>query len=162
MEGPLYSCPPWNHTEITDVEWLTDCKVRVSYWVATDISGGGYSGYEDYDLPDLSSPSEASDSTACSSSEISALSEELQLGLSLSQNPSASSPNISITSPCEGHATVKVYDLSGRLVNTLLNEEIHVGTCIVNWDTQNMSNGVYFLLLETPGGNIATQAMVIH
>ncbi len=44
-----------------------------------------------------------------------------------------------------------IYDIQGRLVETLLNEKLSPGTHIVKWDGSGVSSGVYFVLLEGSG-----------
>lgn len=47
--------------------------------------------------------------------------------------------------------TLKVYDGSGRLVSTLVNNTQNPGTKTVTWNAQNLANGVYFVRLEAEG-----------
>jgi hypothetical protein len=63
------------------------------------------------------------------------------------------------------HVSLKIYDLSGRLVRTLVNEDQKTGVYTVNWDRKDargreLSNGVYFYRLAVQ--NIAlTKKMVL-
>ena len=50
----------------------------------------------------------------------------------------------------EGKLSVNIYDLSGRMVNMLVNDNVNVGTHKVDWDGTNLygqlaPTGVYFL-----------------
>jgi hypothetical protein len=47
--------------------------------------------------------------------------------------------------------SLKVYDGSGRLVSTLVNDTQNPGTKTVTWNAQNLANGVYFVRLEAEG-----------
>ncbi|MCK5842661.1 MAG: T9SS type A sorting domain-containing protein, partial [Candidatus Sabulitectum sp.] len=58
--------------------------------------------------------------------------------------------------------TVQVFDLSGRAVDTLVNEEVAAGNHSVSWTPENISSGVYFVRLTTPAGTVSTQAMVLR
>jgi hypothetical protein len=68
----------------------------------------------------------------------------------------------SVDRPC--HVALKVYDSSGRLVNTLVNEQKPAGTHSVTWngtcsDGSKLASGVYFCKLQA-GKQTATQKMI--
>ncbi|MFA7361182.1 MAG: T9SS type A sorting domain-containing protein [Candidatus Kapaibacterium sp.] len=44
---------------------------------------------------------------------------------------------------------IKVYDVIGREVGTLVNEVLLPGTYIINWKASEYSSGVYFCRIET-------------
>lgn len=46
------------------------------------------------------------------------------------------------------HATLKVYDILGREVATLVNEEKPAGNYEVEFNASNFSSGVYFYRLQ--------------
>ncbi len=48
-----------------------------------------------------------------------------------------------------GFITLKVYDILGREVATLVNEHLKPGTYEVEWDGSNYPSGVYFYKLIT-------------
>jgi hypothetical protein len=50
------------------------------------------------------------------------------------------------------YSTLKIFDILGREVVTLVNESLKPGTYEVTFDGSNLSNGVYFYKLQT--GNI--------
>lgn len=71
---------------------------------------------------------------------------------SLNQNsPNPFNPtttiNFSITAPA--FTTIKVYDLSGRMVSILLNEYQDAGRHKVTFDGSNLSSGVYYYKIES-------------
>ncbi|MCP4647577.1 MAG: T9SS type A sorting domain-containing protein, partial [bacterium] len=66
------------------------------------------------------------------------------------------------STPTTGHASVQVFDLSGRTVDTLVNEEVAAGNHSVSWTPGTISSGVYFVRLTTPSGTVSTQAMVLR
>lgn len=71
-------------------------------------------------------------------------------------NPFSSSTTVSFSLAESGHAKIRIYDVSGRLVRALLNEELPVGRHETVWDGRDardraVSNGVYFLRLESAG-----------
>lgn len=47
------------------------------------------------------------------------------------------------------NAALVVYDITGRVVETMLNEELKAGKYEVNFDASNLSSGVYFFKLVT-------------
>ena len=56
--------------------------------------------------------------------------------------------------------TLKVFDLHGREVATLVNETLPAGRYKVNWDARNMPSGVYFCRLNA-GSFSATEKLVL-
>jgi len=87
---------------------------------------------------------------------------------SLSQNypnPFGELTIINYQLPEPVHTAVKIYDLSGRLVRTLVDENQDPGYYKVNWDLravsgQHLPNGVYFYRIKA-GKFIGTKKMVI-
>jgi len=56
--------------------------------------------------------------------------------------------------------SLKVFDVLGRVVMTLVNEEKSAGTYQVNWDASTLSSGVYFYQLRY-GSVIQTKSMIL-
>ncbi len=88
---------------------------------------------------------------------------------SLSQNyPNPFNPTtkIKFTIPVEtGHApslriSLKVYDILGKEVATLVNEEKPAGNYEIEFDGSNLSSGVYFYQLSTYGG-VETKKLIL-
>ena len=52
-----------------------------------------------------------------------------------------------------GSVTLKVYDLLGREIETLVNEKLNPGTYEVDFDGSNLPSGVYFYKLSATGGS---------
>ena len=70
---------------------------------------------------------------------------------SLSQNyPNPFNPvtNIKFEIPKTGFVKITVYDLLGREVTSLVNEQMQPGSYSVDWDASNFPSGVYFYRLE--------------
>ncbi len=60
------------------------------------------------------------------------------------------------------HATsLQIYDVSGRLVETLVNEKLEPGYHEVNWDATNVSSGVYIYRLITHQKQITRKMVVL-
>jgi hypothetical protein len=49
-----------------------------------------------------------------------------------------------------GHVTLKVYDIFGREVVTLVNERMPAGVHEVKWNAEGFASGIYFYRLQTP------------
>ncbi len=58
------------------------------------------------------------------------------------------------------HTTLKVYDVLGNVVATLVNEEKPAGTYEVTWNAGNLSSGVYFYQLKA-GNFLSKKKMVL-
>jgi photosystem II stability/assembly factor-like uncharacterized protein len=106
------------------------------------------------------------------------LSSEVPKKFSLSQNypnPFNPSTNIKFSIPSVGsrHAlntTLKIYDILGREIETLVNEQLKPGTYEVDWNAAGYSSGVYFYKLvvgdaigtnNATGGFVETKRMVL-
>jgi hypothetical protein len=73
---------------------------------------------------------------------------------SLNQNyPNPFNPNTKITFalPKNGNIELKVYDLLGREISTLVNEFKNAGEHTVEFNASNVSSGIYFYTLKTEG-----------
>jgi len=65
-------------------------------------------------------------------------------------NPFNPVTNIRFDMPKQGLVKLKVYDISGREVSTLVNSNLSAGSYNYDFDASNLSSGVYFYKLETP------------
>ena len=89
--------------------------------------------------------------------------EELPTRFSLNQNyPNPFNPTTTITYtlPKNAYVELKVYNLLGQEVATLVNKEMIAGTHSVAWDAQNVPSGVYFYKI-TVGGYSKTRRMLL-
>jgi len=59
-----------------------------------------------------------------------------------------------------GSVELNIYDLSGRLVETLVSGEQTAGRHSVSWDSSTAATGVYLLRLETNGEAITRRAVI--
>ena len=75
-------------------------------------------------------------------------------------NPASGSSLISFALERGGPATLKVYDLSGRLVSTLVNGSLPAGSHEVRFNGKGLPGGVYFYRLEA-GNQSATRKLVL-
>jgi type IX secretion system substrate protein len=97
------------------------------------------------------------------------VSSEIPEGFSLSQNyPNPFNPTtkIKFEIPAAGNGRdrsavqIAVYDISGRLVETLVNENLSPGTYEVTWSAGNYSTGVYYYKLLS-GEYSETKKMIL-
>ncbi|MEO8513435.1 MAG: YCF48-related protein [Ignavibacteria bacterium] len=94
------------------------------------------------------------------------ISSEIPKQFSLSQNyPNPFNPTTKIRFDIRGNSATQtflsVYDILGREVATLVNEELKPGTYEVNWDGSNIVSGVYFYKLSTPDFTATKKMMLI-
>ena len=75
-------------------------------------------------------------------------------------NPARTTTTIEYTVPSAGAVQLQVYDLLGRKVATLVDEEKGPGRHSVSVDASRFSSGVYFYRLRA-GGTIESRKMVI-
>lgn len=95
------------------------------------------------------------------------LSDEVVIGVpnkfSLHQNfPNPFNPvtKIRYDIPVSGNVNLKIYDNTGREINTLVNEYKDAGYYTVEFSGSSLASGVYYYKIET-GNNIATKKMVL-
>jgi hypothetical protein len=88
---------------------------------------------------------------------------EMPFNFSLSQNyPNPFNPQtrIKFAVPKASFTKLIIYDLLGREVATLVNEELKPGTYEADWDGSNYSSGVYFYKIIS-GDFVETKKMVL-
>ncbi|MGB5289742.1 MAG: T9SS type A sorting domain-containing protein, partial [Ignavibacteriaceae bacterium] len=75
-------------------------------------------------------------------------------------NPFNPSTTISFSIPAAGFTSLKVYDIIGNEVETLLSEEKPVETYEVQFNASNLSSGVYLYKIQA-GNSVETKKMVL-
>jgi hypothetical protein len=76
-------------------------------------------------------------------------------------NPFNSATRIEFDLPRAGEAELAVYDVTGRLVTTLLSGTLNEGHHNVNWDASHVPSGVYLYRLRTGDGVWAKKMIVL-
>ena len=59
------------------------------------------------------------------------------------------------------HVSLNVYDVLGRQVATLLNENLMPGMHTISWDATSSPNGIYFALLRITNGTYVTKMLLM-
>ncbi len=75
-------------------------------------------------------------------------------------NPFNNSTVIKYSVPQISFVTLKVYDVLGNEIATLVNEEKNVGTYEITWTAENLPSGIYFYRLQA-GNFVETKKMVL-
>jgi hypothetical protein len=75
-------------------------------------------------------------------------------------NPFNPSTTISYSIPKAGYVTIKVYDILGKEISTLVNEEKSIGSYEVRFNGANLSSGVYFYRMKA-GGFIEVKKLML-
>ena len=75
-------------------------------------------------------------------------------------NPFNPSTIISFSLPTRSFVSLKVFDLIGREVATIVNEELAAGAHKRQWDATNISSGIYFYRLWA-GTSTETKKLVL-
>ncbi len=81
-------------------------------------------------------------------------------------NPTATGSTIAFAVPRTSAVSVKVFDVAGRLVNTLADQQYAPGHYEVTWNGRTSqgeaaANGVYFVHFVTPGTQLVQRVMVV-
>ena len=63
-------------------------------------------------------------------------------------NPFNPTTNIAFTMPVTSHVTLEVFDVTGRLITTLVDENRSAGSHTVTWDASEVASGVYLYRLQ--------------
>lgn len=80
-------------------------------------------------------------------------------GISASPNPFSEAAAIRVSMPQSGEASLRLYDLSGRLVRILHSGRLEAGNHSFGLDAGRIPAGVYFIQLTGEGGT-STQRCV--
>jgi len=75
-------------------------------------------------------------------------------------NPASSSLIISYELTQNGSVELNIYDLSGRLVETLVSGEQTAGRHSVSWDSSVAATGIYLIHLEAAGEAITRRVVI--
>ncbi|MEO0083673.1 MAG: T9SS type A sorting domain-containing protein, partial [candidate division WOR-3 bacterium] len=85
----------------------------------------------------------------------------MTLGVKVYPNPAKSLSVIRYSLPVEGKVTIQLYNISGRLIKTLVDEYKQPGNYSLTLNSKILSNGVYFLSLQTNAIRIIKRLVVV-
>ena len=74
---------------------------------------------------------------------------ETRIVLQSRPNPLRTTAMIQYQIPAADHVTLKVYDVTGRFVETLVDDSKKPGVHQVRWNAADNPSGVYFITLQT-------------
>ena len=75
-------------------------------------------------------------------------------------NPFNQIANISYSLPVESKVLLEVFNINGRLIDTLVDEYKTAGYYQLSWEAFNISSGIYFIKVES-GQNVSTQKLML-
>lgn len=85
---------------------------------------------------------------------------EEELNYDIFPNPCSSTTTIYFSLPRTEHIKLKVFDILGNEVATVVDGELETGEHTLAFDTSNLSNGVYFYCLSTRGSKQVKHCIV--
>jgi hypothetical protein len=88
--------------------------------------------------------------------------EVSKTSVALNPNPCAGNTKISFSLAQPGLVSIKLYNSIGQLVYKIMQSTMSTGTYTFDIDTRELSQGNYFLILETPDGKTSRSVVVLH
>jgi hypothetical protein len=82
--------------------------------------------------------------------------------VSVYPNPSASTVNVDYVVTKTSAVRLIAYDIQGKSLGVLANQQVLAGKHTVQWETSAMPNGAYLLGLEVNGQRISTQKVSVN
>ena len=92
--------------------------------------------------------------------------DDAETGFNLSQNfPNPvirSFTKIKVNLHESEHILLKVYDISGNLIEVLLNKKLDAGEHIIEWDTKGLKPGIYYYKLLSSKHSFVRKCLIIN
>ena len=122
--------------------------------------------FEDDATDDSGSGDDGSGDDATDDEIVTGATPTITAGLTMRPNPFNPSTTVFYSMPTAGEVTVSVYDIKGRLVQTLVNTSKPAGDYSVTWNGLNsqgqaVASGVYFMRMDAPGVGITRKAVLL-
>jgi len=76
-------------------------------------------------------------------------------------NPFNSFTHINFSVKNSGHVTLKIYDLTGRIINTLIDSDMNAGYYEVGFDANELASGIYIYILNADGIKLYKKMMLV-
>jgi hypothetical protein len=146
-----FSAPVFSDSTITDTTLLYTSLINGEYWWR--VKAGNLSDWGEF------SEVRTFNVNIVSVEEDNQLPTEFSLKQNY-PNPLNPSTKIKYSIPDLSFVTLKVYDVLGSEVATLVNEEKPVGTYEITWTVDNLPSGIYFYRLQA-GSFVETKKMVL-
>jgi hypothetical protein len=83
-------------------------------------------------------------------------------GISIHPNPFARSLRISYDLPRTGHLKIAAFDVTGRQIATIFDNELTTTKGNTTWTPQNLPSGVYVLRIQTPDRSVTQKIMLLR
>lgn len=83
-------------------------------------------------------------------------------GLELKVNNAGNNAQISFSMPNAATVKVKIYEASGRIIQTIVDANLNQGEHTYNWNTSSLNAGVYFVSVETASENATAKFVVVR
>ncbi|HEX3029652.1 MAG TPA: T9SS type A sorting domain-containing protein [Clostridia bacterium] len=75
-------------------------------------------------------------------------------------NPFNPATTISFSIPKDGMTELKIYNMLGENIETLVSQPLSAGTYSYSWNAARYSSGIYFYVLRS-GNNVQTKRMML-
>ncbi|MBW7872455.1 MAG: DUF4082 domain-containing protein [Ignavibacteria bacterium] len=151
-DNPNFINAVTKQTSETNLSILTASGQNTVYWRVSSMNANGdLSAYSSTSVFSNNSPNSVNDG-------------EIPTQFELNQNypnPFNPSTTISFSVPKESFVTIKIYDVTGTLVKTLVSENKVVGNYKVTFDASALGSGVYFYRLEAGDVAITKKMMLL-
>lgn len=128
-------------------------KVRFYYYTDNGLPGDGFY-FDDFRIVDY----------RLTSSNISTVGENIPNKFALYQNyPNPFNPvtKINFDIPKNAKVSLKIYDITGRHLSTLINESLSAGSYSCDYNAESLSSGVYIYKLEAGNFSETRKMMII-
>ena len=83
------------------------------------------------------------------------------IAVNLFPDPAKTNVNIDVSLPKTAFTTLKIYDLTGKEMNTLCTQYLPAGSHTFQWNTNGAYNGVYIYRLQS-GNDVRTGKFIIE
>ncbi|GAH72174.1 unnamed protein product, partial [marine sediment metagenome] len=88
--------------------------------------------------------------------------EKFNTELTILPNPISRHAQISFSLTKSDIVSLKLYNTAGQLVKKIMREQMSAGKYNINLNTKGLSQGTYFLLLETPHSKTSKSLVILH
>lgn len=128
------------------------------HWITDEIQASDGLGRSIF--PDFQAGSIWTDQTTNVDDEVALVPSEFALEQNF-PNPFNPSTTITFTVPSSGRVSLEVYNILGRKVETLLDEQVESGLHSVVWSAENAPSAMYFYKLSYSGGSILRKMAIV-